>query len=174
MNILCTGNRDKDEFYKIFDLIFKNRKALYDNIPNIIQNSKTIYENKLQNQSSLFSDESQKISYLIQDKKTSHWSNDEILSKEFESVGFYISNHPLKDYEIALKQYKVKSFQDFENGNDKEAFVAGTIMSIKEKKTAKGNSFAIISPLYISISIKSFSLIIFILLIILLLIFIIE
>ena len=127
-----------------FDSIFKNRKALYDNIPNIIQNSKTIYENKLQNQSSLFSDESQKISYLIQDKKTSHWSNDEILSKEFESVGFYISNHPLKDYEIALKQYKVKSFQDFENRNEKEAVIAGTIMSIKEKKTAKGNSFAII------------------------------
>ena len=66
------------------------------------------------------------------------------MSKEFESVGFYISNHPLKDYEIALKQYKVKPFQDFENGNEKEAVIAGTIMSIKEKKTAKGNSFAII------------------------------
>ena len=36
-----------------FDSIFKNRKVLYDNIPNIIQNSKTIYENKIQNQSSL-------------------------------------------------------------------------------------------------------------------------
>ncbi len=127
-----------------FDSIFKNRKALYDNIPNVIQNSKTIYENKLQNQSSLFSDDSQKISYLIQDKKISNWSNDEILSKEFESVGFYISNHPLKDYEVALKQYKVKSFQDFENSNEKEAVIAGTIMSIKEKKTAKGTPFAII------------------------------
>jgi len=127
-----------------FDLIFENRKILYNNIPNIIQNSKTIYENKLQNQSSLFSEESQKISYLIQDKKTSNWSNDETLSKEFESVGFYISNHPLKDYEDALKQYKVKLFKDFENSSDSESFIAGTIMSVKEKKTSKGNSFAII------------------------------
>ena len=70
---------------------------------------------RLQNQSSLFSDENQKISYLLQDKNISNWSNDETLSKEFESVGFYISNHPLKDYEDALKQYKVKSFKDFEN-----------------------------------------------------------
>ena len=93
-----------------FDSIFSNRKVLYNNIPNIIQNSKTVYENKLQNQASLFSEESNKISYLIQDKKLSHWTNDEILSKEFESVGFYISNHPLKNYEDALKQYKVKSF----------------------------------------------------------------
>ena len=51
-----------------FDSIFSNRKVLYNNIPNIIQNSKTVYENKLQNQASLFSEESNKISYLIQDK----------------------------------------------------------------------------------------------------------
>ena len=51
-----------------FDTIFSNRKVLYNNIPNIIQNSKTVYENKLQNQTSLFSDENQKISYLLQDK----------------------------------------------------------------------------------------------------------
>ena len=127
-----------------FDSIFENRKILYNNIPNIIQNSKTIYENKLQNQSSLFSEESQNISYLIQGKKPSNWSNDETLSKEFESVGFYISNHPLKDYEDALKQYKVKLFKDFENSSDSESFIAGTIMSVKEKKTSKGNSFAII------------------------------
>ena len=127
-----------------FDTIFQNRKALYENIPNIIQNSKTIYENKLKNQSSLFSEDSQKISYLIQDKNSSKWSNDEVMSREFESVGFYLSNHPLKDYKDALEQYKAKSFKDFENSNDIESFVAGTIMSIKEKKTAKGNSFAII------------------------------
>jgi len=77
-------------------------------------------------------------------KKTSNWSNDETLSKEFESVGFYISNHPLKDYEDVLKQYKVKLFKDFENSSDSESFIAGTIMSVKEKKTSKGNSFAII------------------------------
>ena len=41
-------------------------------------------------------------------------------------------------------QYKVKTFKDFENSNDIESFIAGTVMSIKEKKTTKGNSFAII------------------------------
>ena len=55
-----------------------------------------------------------------------------------------MSNHPLKDYEDILEQYKVKTFSDFENSDDKECFIAGTIMSIKEKKTAKGTSFAII------------------------------
>ena len=80
----------------------------------------------------------------MQDKNLPNWSNDEILSKEFGSVGFYISNHPLKDYAEVLEKYKVKTFKDFENGKDNECFVAGTIMSIKEKKTSKGTSFAII------------------------------
>jgi DNA polymerase-3 subunit alpha len=127
-----------------FDSIFVNRKVLYDNIPNIIQNSKNTYENKVQNQSSLFLDDNQKVFYLMQDKNSPNWLNNEILSKEFESVGFYLSNHPLEDYKEVLKQYKTKSFKDFEKGNDIESFVAGTIMSIKEKKTVKGTSYAII------------------------------
>ncbi len=127
-----------------FDSIFKNRKVLYDNIPNIIQNSKNIYENKVQNQSSLFLEDNQKVSYLMQNKNSTNWTNNEILSKEFESVGFYLSNHPLEDFKDALEQYKTKLFKDFENGNDIESSVAGTIMSIKEKKTAKGTPYAII------------------------------
>jgi len=127
-----------------FDSIFTNRKVLYDNIPNIIQNSKTIYENKVQNQTSLFFDDNQKISYLMKEKNSSSWINNEILSKEFESVGFYLSNHPLEDFKDILDQYKTKSFKDFENDNERESFVAGTIMSIKEKKTIKGTPFAVI------------------------------
>jgi DNA polymerase-3 subunit alpha len=127
-----------------FDSIFANRKVLYNNIPNIILNSKRIYENKLYNQKSLFSDEGQKISYLIQDKNESHWSSEETLANEFESIGFYISDHPLTDYKDALNQYKVKTFKDFESSAETESFVAGTVMSVKEKKTIKGNTFAII------------------------------
>ena len=44
----------------------------------------------------------------------------------------------------SLDQYKVKSFKEFENSSDNESFIAGTIMSVKEKKTLKGNPFAII------------------------------
>ena len=127
-----------------FDSIFDNRKVLYENIPNIIQSSKNIYENKIQNQSSLFEEDSQKISYLIQDKKNSNWANDETLSKEFESVGFFISNHPLAYYKEILEHHKVKTFKEFEIGVDSESFLSGTIMSVKEKKTSKGTSFAII------------------------------
>ena len=67
-----------------------------------------------------------------------------MLSKEFESVGFYFSNHPLEEYKDALQQYKVTTYKNFENNNSGEGIVAGTIMSIKEKKTLKGTPFAIV------------------------------
>ena len=38
----------------------------------------------------------------------------------------------------------MKQFKDFENGNESESFIAGTVMSIKEKKSSKGNPFAIL------------------------------
>ena len=72
------------------------------------------------------------------DKNSSDWSNEEIMSKEFESVGFYLSNHPLNDYESILEQYGVKNFKQFENSDENQSILAGTIMSIKEKKTSKG------------------------------------
>ena len=80
----------------------------------------------------------------MKEKNSPDWINNEILSKEFESVGFYLSNHPLEDFKDILDQYKTKSFKDFENGDERESFVAGTVMSIKEKKTIKGTPFAVI------------------------------
>ena len=67
-----------------------------------------------------------------------------MLAKEFESVGFYITNHPLQDYQDALQLYKVKSFKEFESTEERECYLAGTVMQIKERKTAKGTSFAIV------------------------------
>jgi len=80
----------------------------------------------------------------MKDKNLSQWKNNEILAKEFESVGFYLSNHPLEDFKDILEQYNAKSFKDFEEGKENDSCVAGTIMSIKEKKTLKGTAFAII------------------------------
>ena len=50
----------------------------------------------------------------------------------------------MSDYDDILNQHKVISFNDFENNENIEGYVAGTVMSIKEKKTAKGTPFAII------------------------------
>ena len=63
---------------------------------------------------------------------------------EFHSIGFYMSDHPLNVYKDYFDKIKIKSFQNFVNGSESSALVAGTIMSIQEKKSSKGTPFAII------------------------------
>ena len=127
-----------------FDSIFKNRKKFFNSIPNIIKISKNIYENKIMSQESLFTDDSQKISYVIKDDNTDQWTNNEKLANEFSSIGFYISDHPINEFKDILQIYNTKSYKDFINNEVDQTYLAGTIMSIQEKKTSKGNSFAIV------------------------------
>ena len=68
----------------------------------------------------------------------------ELLAEEFKSLGFYISDHPLNEYQQLFDQLKIKSYKDFANSETKECLVAGTIMSIQEKKSSKGTPFAIV------------------------------
>ena len=67
-----------------------------------------------------------------------------LLSEEFKSLGFYLSDHPLNEYSEIFSQLNIISYKDFLNNNKNEALVAGTIMSIQEKKSSKGTPFAIV------------------------------
>ena len=65
------------------------------------------------------------------------WTKKELLSEEFKSLGFYLSDHPLTEYSEIFDQLNIISYQEFLNNNKNEALVAGTIMSIQEKKVLK-------------------------------------
>ena len=64
--------------------------------------------------------------------------------KEYESIGFYFSSHPLVDYKEILDLHGVKTHAEFEKEENSSCTLAGTLMKIQEKKTSKGNSFAIV------------------------------
>ena len=66
------------------------------------------------------------------------------MTEEFISLGFYISDHPLNEYKEFFTHLDINSYKDFLDSNESESLVAGTIMSIQEKKSAKGNSYAIV------------------------------
>ena len=66
------------------------------------------------------------------------------LLNEFQSVGFYISDHPLSIYQDFFKESNITTYKDFISGKENNAVVSGTIMSIQEKKSIKGTPFAIV------------------------------
>ena len=58
--------------------------------------------------------------------------------KEFETIGFYLSDHPLNQYKNIFNEYNITKYSDFINNNiNKESMVAATILKIQEKKHKK-------------------------------------
>jgi DNA polymerase-3 subunit alpha len=94
-----------------FDKINSNRQSIYNSIPNIILKSKNIFENKIANQIDLFETNNEQTNNIL--VKIDDWKFEERLSKEFESVGFFISDHPLNQFTEIFNDYKIINFNDF-------------------------------------------------------------
>ena len=126
-----------------FDKINNNRQSLFNSIPKIISKSKNNFENKLDNQINLFNEETKSNDDFLE--KIDDWDEDNKLSKEFETLGFFISDHPLNHYKDLFLQYNIINFNEFSNNeNLKEGLIAATILKIQEKKNQKGLSYAIV------------------------------
>ncbi len=127
----------------VFDEFDTDRSKIFNSIPKIIQQIKNINLDKNNNQSNLF-DETENFKDEFEFAISEPWSQKELLSEEFKALGFYISNHPLSEFKDILNQLDIISYDQFYNNNAKDGTVAGTIMSIQEKKSAKGTPYAII------------------------------
>ena len=126
-----------------FDEINNNRQSLFNSIPNIILKSKNNFENNQANQIDLFQEETETNESYIE--KIDDWNIDTKLSKEFETLGFFISDHPLNQYKTLFSQYNIISYEKFDNDDSiVRSNIASTVLKIQEKKTLKGNSYAIV------------------------------
>jgi len=126
-----------------FDKINNNRQSLFNSIPNVILKSKNNFENKLDNQINLFDEDSKSNDDFLE--KIEDWNVDEKLSKEFETLGFFISDHPLNQYKTIFKQYNIINYEQFENDkNLLSSNIACTVLKVQEKKTQKGSTYAIV------------------------------
>ena len=127
-----------------FDELDSNRKKLFEIVPDLIQLVKNVHEEKTNKQSNLFGTDENDNQYTFLKKNYDNWSRKEFLLEEFKSLGFYISDHPLNDYNSIFSKLKILPYNQFIQSNEKESLVAGTIMSIQEKKSSKGTPFAIV------------------------------
>ena len=126
-----------------FDNLNNNRQSLYNSIPNIILKSKNNFENKVANQFDLFSEDEKIEDNILEDVED--WNIDNKLSKEFETLGFFISDHPLNQFKSIFDQYNIVSYDKFQtNENLLSSNVACTVLKTQEKKTQKGTSYAIV------------------------------
>ena len=95
------------------------------------------------NQIDLFSDNIETEEDII--VKIEDWKFEERLSKEFEAVGFFISDHPLNQFTEIFEDYKINDYAKFiSDDNLENVNVAATLLKVQERKTAKGNAYAVL------------------------------
>jgi DNA polymerase III subunit alpha len=127
----------------VFDEFDKDRNKILNSIPKIIQQIKNINDDKYNNQSSLFEGQDS-VQKEFEFLPIESWKQKELLTEEFKALGFYLSDHPLNEYQSAFNQLEIIPYNEFYDNNNSEGLVAGTIMSIQEKKSAKGTPYGIV------------------------------
>jgi len=126
-----------------FDRINNNRQSIFNSIPSIITKSKNNFDDQIVNQINLFEENEENEINILED--TLDWEFEERLSKEFEAVGFFISDHPLNQFKEIFDDYRIIDYQNFYQDNEiKESNIAATLLKVMERKTAKGNSYAVL------------------------------
>ncbi|MCB9201431.1 MAG: DNA polymerase III subunit alpha [Flavobacteriales bacterium] len=74
------------------------------------------------------------------------WNKFQKLSKEKETIGIYISSHPMDEYKYELEFLKPKNLIDLENNKEeflnKEIYVAGMVVKADEWKSGDGRKIS--------------------------------
>jgi len=121
-----------------------SRKAMLSQIEEIIETAKKAGEAKKMAVGSLFGEAQEMTAVKLELSPMEEFDPMEILEMEKESLGFYVSGHPLDKYRETLEgiNYTLSSeIDDLADGS--QALFIGRIESITEKISKKGNKFGI-------------------------------
>jgi len=129
-----------------FDFTGIERSRLFASLDEVLRFcSATQNVNQLNMFSSLQDGESRSFSFL-HDSEHEPWDEREALKREKESLGFYITGHPLDRYKAEQQRFTTCSIQDVAGAVDKTSVkVAGVIESLKIKRTKRGEKMAIMT-----------------------------
>jgi DNA polymerase-3 subunit alpha len=121
-----------------------SRHALLSQIEEIVDMAKKASEARKQSLHSLWGDDEEMISVTISLEQKEEYPQLEVLEMEKESLGFYVSGHPLDAYREELEAISYTLSSEIEELADgTQALFIGKIESITEKISKKGNRFGI-------------------------------
>ena len=130
-----------------FDCLDGNRRRVHDGIESLVGYSNTVISEKNSQQNALFGGGDELPPPPLPDVKD--FLPNERLIEEHLAIGFYLSGHPLDDYQSVLARKSVLTFAQMNAKVEKEkdtlhCKLAGAVASKKERVSAKGNKFAFV------------------------------
>ncbi len=121
-----------------------SRKSLLSQIEEIVDTAKRAGDARKNAVGSLFGDGEEMTSVTLELNHLDEFEPMEILEMEKESLGFYVSGHPLDKYRETLSEINYTlSSEISELADGSQALIIGKIESITERISKKGNKFGI-------------------------------
>ena len=131
-----------------FDTLNPNRAQVLASVGDLTQRAQAAASERASGQGSLFGGEGTHQASQIRLTSVAPWPEMERLHHEFEAIGFYLSAHPLDAYGSRLERLHVVRAGALSTyvsaGDDVRIKIAGTVISKKERTSARGNRFAFV------------------------------
>ncbi len=144
-----SGGLDNLGDYHRAQLFASSNNVDYSFIENLIRYGNKFQADKASQVASLFGAIANEIAIKKPELPACEpFSKLEELNKEKESIGLYLSAHPLDDFKMELKYFtntKLKLLEDLNTIEGKEVIVAGMVTHVKEGLTKKQKQFAIVT-----------------------------
>ncbi len=127
-----------------FDQLDSNRRRVFDSLDAITAYSAAIFEQRNSNQVSLFGEAGEDLPEPRL-SAAEDWLPNERLSEEQTAIGFYLSGHPLDDYQAALKRKGMLTIAALKEKAERDggavARVGVIVSALQERKSGRGTRF---------------------------------
>ena len=128
-----------------FDEIGPNRPVLFDCIEIAMNYGAKIQKEKETRQSTLFGDRDEIGEAKPKYPESKPWSQMELLAREKESLGYWLSGHPLDPVKELYDAYVDTPLSDLEiTPEGKKVIVGGVLTQAKIQTSRRGNQFALL------------------------------
>ena len=129
-----------------FDEFKVNRSSVFNQAQEIVKFHKSQNNKSLSEQEDMFGDI--ELSHFTINEEE-EWSYPYKLMKEYEMLGFYLTGHPLEAHKKNYPSLMLKEYLDIKENesayNQKDVLLGGTLLSKKEKRSARGNAYAFLN-----------------------------
>jgi DNA polymerase-3 subunit alpha len=129
-----------------FDSLSRNRRQLVESSEAILGDAARSTRDRESGQSTLFG--AAEVKHELRLAAVDDWPPHERLSEEFGAIGFYLSGHPLDNYDAALKRLGVVSWAQLQEDRRRSGFravMAGTIIRKQERRGRNDQPYGFLS-----------------------------
>ena len=129
-----------------FDRFGYSRKALLDQIELVVDTAKNASEAKKNAVGSLFGDDAEITTVELHLNNSQEYELKSILEFEKDTLGFYVSGHPLDDFREKIDQLNYTLSSEISDVKDGSYVVfIGKVEDVQKKISKKGNAFGIVN-----------------------------